>query len=832
MEKVSIIIPLYNTENYIEEALKSCLTQTWSDVEIIVINDGSTDNSLVRAEETIKMCAAENVRVVTISNSGLSAARNEGMRYATGEYICFLDSDDSMEPDLVENCVNYMKIHGLDMATFDCFAISDEGYGEFESMVKQSIRVDELLHDRIYTGLEFARAEQMSGGIHVTAWQSFYRRQFLEDNGIRFTEGAFYEDNAFHFACLYHANKVMYLPKLLYIHRIRKGSIMKSDLNMNKVRSLFDIADAILITMEPDTQKDADRGRNNQDPHWMEYVAYLLSGLISMIERQISYNNYGTIIEHEREISKRIVDILKQYLSLYCRASRDDSAVERTYRLLYEFVDCFDLFTREMREMEGFLKDAYICQKLRAVDVFYRPELKLGLYGCGNYAVFLFRYINMIRDRDPGFLRNEYVFIDSDKASYTETFMKSSVINVKDAGKEGIDAIVLFSHLYEDALRQYADAYARDIPVYFIDGKSSSNPRNNGHLGFYFTEKMDALDTEDVLKNPYLSKLHKYPLDIEEKRRIFLLCTPRHDNIGDYLITLAEERFFKRYFSEYELLEIDEDRLFKERNSIFDEIRLHDLVVITGGGFIGFWDHRNNVEHILRNCYRNRIVIFPHSVYFGNAESMRKLQILNGLIARCHDITFLARERITYDFLKKYAPQNLKLELIPDVALSLKFDSFGRVRQGGGVFLRNDKEAAISRGDRMAVAGILLKKIGSIYESSMHVGGTIRSKNETGAVYAKLSEIAGYKLVVTDMLHCMISCALTGTPCIAVNNITRKIEGVYEWLRELPYIRFAADYNQLIHMLSLGEMIHEKDENYIFDYGFYAERLKELVLYQ
>lgn len=829
MEKVSIIIPLYNTENYIEEALKSSLTQTWSDVEIIIINDGSTDNSLVRAEKTIKMCAAENVRMVTISNSGLSAARNEGMRYATGEYICFLDSDDSMEPDLVENCVNHMKKYGLDMVTFDCFAFSDEGYGEFESMVKQSIRVDGLLHDRIYTGLEFARAEQMSGGIHVAAWQSFYRRQFLEDNGIRFTEGAFYEDNAFHFACLYHANKVMYLPKLLYRHRIRKGSIMKSDLNMCKVRSLFDIADAILIMMEPVTQKETGRGRNNQDPHWMEYAAYLLSGLISMIERQISYNNYGTIIQHEREISKRIVDILKQYLSQYCRASRDDSAVERTYRLLYGFVYCFDLFTREMREMESILKDAYICQKLRAVDVFYRPELKLGLYGCGNYASFLFRYIDMIREKDSGFLRNEYVFINSDKPSHTETFMGHSVINIKDAEKEGIDAIVLFSHIYEDTMRQYAHVYAWQVPVYSIDGKGTYDWQTNGHLDFWFMEKLDALNTKDVLKNPFQSKLHKYPIDIEKKRRIFLLCTPRHDNVGDYLITMAEKMFFERYFPGEDLLEIDENRLLKERDSIFDEIRLNDLVVITGGGFIGLWDHRNNIEHILRRCYRSKIVIFPHSAYFGDTESMRKLQVLNGLIARCHDITFLARERFTYDFLKKYAPQNLKLELIPDIALSLRFDSFGRDRQGGGVFLRNDKEAAISRGDRTVVAGMLRERTGYICESSMHSGNTIRPQNEDGAVYAKLSEIAGYKLVVTDMLHCMICCALTGTPCIAVNNVTRKVEGVYEWIRELPYIRFAADYDQLIHILCKGELIPIEDENAAFDYSVYEKRLKGLV---
>lgn len=829
MEKVSVIIPLYNTEKYISEALKSCFVQTWPDIEIIVINDGSTDSSLDRTEEIIKTQAAGNVRMITTPNRGLSAARNEGIRCATGEYICFLDSDDSLEPDLVKACVCCMQKNNLDMVTFDCLAFNDDGYGEFESIVRQSIRVDTLLHGRIYTGLEFARAEQMSGGIHIAAWQTFYRRQFLEDKGIWFTEGAFYEDNAFHFKCLFYANRVMYLPKLLYRHRLRNGSIMKSDLNMHKVWSLFDISDAILSTMKFDDQKEANRSGRRLNSHWMEYAAYLLSGLIRVVEKQVSYKYYREIVKYEDMISRRIEDTLKQYLSLYCRVSRDDSAIDCTFRLLYEFAHCFDFYNGKMREMEGFLKDAYICQKLRAVDVFYRPELKIGLYGSGNYADFLLCYLDRIRTEEPDFFQNQYVFIDSDKTSHTKTFRNHDVIHIKDAEKEGIDAIVLFSFAYEDTMRQYACAYAPRIPIYFIDGKGSSCPWDKGHMDFYFSKKLPPLDGEDVLRNPYLPKLHKYPSNMEEKRRIFLLCTPRHDNIGDYLITLAEQKFFKRYFPKYELLEIDENRLLQERDSIFDEIRLRDLVAVTGGGFIGLWDHRNNMEHILRHCYRNKIVIFPHSVYFGDIESMRKLQILNGLIAKCHDITFIAREKNTYEFLQRYAPQNMKLEQIPDIAFSLGFHSFGKDRHGGGIFLREDKESAISRGDRMAAAGALREKTGSICESSMHMGETIRPKNERGAIYAKLAEIAGYKLVITDMLHCMISCALTGTPCIAVNNITRKVEGVYEQLRGLPYIRFAADYDELIRMLHKGELIPVEDENVVFDYEVYIEQLKGTV---
>lgn len=110
--KVSVIIPVYNTCNYVQEALESICRQTLTDLEIIVIDDGSTDGS----REVIDKIAATDSRIQVYgqTNQGLSVTRNEGLKYAVGEYIYFMDSDDLLEPDALELCYNKCIAEALD----------------------------------------------------------------------------------------------------------------------------------------------------------------------------------------------------------------------------------------------------------------------------------------------------------------------------------------------------------------------------------------------------------------------------------------------------------------------------------------------------------------------------------------------------------------------------------------------------------------------------------------------------------------------------------------------------------------------------------------------
>ena len=819
MKKVSIIIPVYNTEKYVLQALASCVGQTYKNYEIIIVNDGSTDDSLRIIKEYLQAHKNFEAVVSSIKNSGLSAARNAGLRQATGEFVCFLDADDLLTPELIEKCVFEMEANTLDMLTFDSFTFSDDGYAEYENLLKYSIHIDTTPHRRILSGREFAWVEQMSKGVFVAAWQSFYRKGFLDENRIRFLNGAIYEDNAFHFACLYHARRVMYFPEILIKHRIRSGSIMQTSLDARKVDSVFEIAAYIMEVVRND------RRTVELNPDWLDYAYHIVSGLISLISIQLSKQNYHFIVEQADRISSQVARTVKSYLDLYCYVANDDAGIKKSRDLLFDFVRCFDFYSEGMRKVGITINAQFACNRLKALEVFHRPELKVGLYGCGNYARVLVEQLEKIKNQEKGFFENEYVFIESQAEHQEKQFLGHSVISIRDAESNGIDAIVVFSHLYSKCMQEYAKAFAPSIPVYLLDG-SVSFSGSNRRMRYYFpgAEKI-PLDATGWMDKYFAA----YPLEPVKKRRIFLLCTPRHDNVGDYLITLAEKLFFAKYYPNDEVIEIDESRLESEGDAIFKQIRLVDLVVITGGGFIGIWDYRKNVESILMYCKRNKIVIFPHSAYFGEAGALEHLQEMNLLISKCTDVTFIARERFTYDFITKFLPAKAKKVLMPDIALTMEALEFNKKRHGVALFLRKDKESILSTGDRDMLAKNLKRRMLDVCWGSMHSGQTIMDSESESAVYEKLSEIAGYELVVTDMLHGMISCALTGTPCLALNNVTRKVEGVYNWIKSLDYIDFVADINELMEKLSDEKVFQIRDGRYELNFEDHMEHLREVV---
>lgn len=147
--KVSVVIPVYNTEKYVREAVESIMNQTLRELEIIIINDGSTDNSLQVAEE---LAAADSrIQVYSQTNRGLSMARNAGITHAHGRYIYFMDSDDLLEKDAMELCYSKCEEKELDFVFFDAQSFFEEDIRNAPALNYQ--RTDKL-EDKVYTGPE------------------------------------------------------------------------------------------------------------------------------------------------------------------------------------------------------------------------------------------------------------------------------------------------------------------------------------------------------------------------------------------------------------------------------------------------------------------------------------------------------------------------------------------------------------------------------------------------------------------------------------------------------------------------------------------------------
>lgn len=202
MDKVSVIIPVYNLEDNIEVSVQSVLNQTFKNLEIIIVNDGSTDNSLNiinKLKET-----DERIVVVNQNNSGLSEARNSGLNIATGDYIYFLDGDDYIHPQMMEILLRTQSSNNSDIVFFlskDVFDYSQFNDNKFKSYNLKSIEVTEFSQQEVIGKLP----EQNE--VRFEVWNKLYKRSVIGE--IRFKPGQIYEDVYF--------NRVTLLQNIKYI---------------------------------------------------------------------------------------------------------------------------------------------------------------------------------------------------------------------------------------------------------------------------------------------------------------------------------------------------------------------------------------------------------------------------------------------------------------------------------------------------------------------------------------------------------------------------------------------------------------------------------------
>ena len=213
----SIIIPVFNVEPYLAACLDSALNQTYTDVEVICVNDGSTDNSLSILEEYKKQYP--QITLLSQENKGLSAARNAGLRVATGDYILFLDSDDWLEKDAIRILRDH--IGDEDMLCFNGRRYFEDGTQE---------EPDKGITETNLTGWDYYNKYALvNRKFHfVSVVLRLYRKQFLLDHRLFFEEGIYHEDNLFTPIACYYAQKVKVIPDCLYVYRIRNESITHS----------------------------------------------------------------------------------------------------------------------------------------------------------------------------------------------------------------------------------------------------------------------------------------------------------------------------------------------------------------------------------------------------------------------------------------------------------------------------------------------------------------------------------------------------------------------------------------------------------------------------
>ncbi len=215
MPKVSVIIPVWNCELYIEKCLNSLLNQTLKDIEIICVDDGSTDSS---SEIIRRYCEAdERVLLLTQSNKKQGAARNKGLEVAKGEYIGFVDADDWVDSNYYEELYNAAKQYNSDIALADYIRIGNGITKKRLNIKKQEWRQD------IEGKLRLCKQAK-----HPSPTNKIYRRDMLKRENLLFPEGVACEDKIFVCKAIYYANSVVSVPGVYYYYFRRPNSTVKT----------------------------------------------------------------------------------------------------------------------------------------------------------------------------------------------------------------------------------------------------------------------------------------------------------------------------------------------------------------------------------------------------------------------------------------------------------------------------------------------------------------------------------------------------------------------------------------------------------------------------
>lgn len=222
-ELVSIIVPVYNVEKYVERCLQTLMQQTYENIEIIIVDDGSPDRSGAICDEYA--LKDPRIHVIHQMNQGISGARNTGLEAAKGEFLAFVDSDDWVSPEMVEVLLNLMKQYEANISVCGTEICSDKGHVAFHS--------DALDETCVYTRDEAMEELLDDQKIRNVLWNKLYSKNLFD--GIRFPVGRVFEDIAITYRVIDRANRIVYSGSPLYCYFKSDNSIIRSDYSAKKL---------------------------------------------------------------------------------------------------------------------------------------------------------------------------------------------------------------------------------------------------------------------------------------------------------------------------------------------------------------------------------------------------------------------------------------------------------------------------------------------------------------------------------------------------------------------------------------------------------------------
>lgn len=415
MIKTSVIIPVYNTALYIEECIDSVFNQTQKEIEVIAINDGSTDGSLEVLLQLQKKYPKLNV--IVQENHGLGYTRNIGIKISKGEYIYFLDSDDYILEDTLDSCYEYATKNKLDVVLFDAFNFDDR-----HEIVKE--------RNEVFSGIFFLE-KYYKKTYDPSACLAYYSAEFIKKYNICFLPKVYFEDNEFYCRVMTLAERIMYIPKMFYRYRHRQESITGTAFDIRKAKDHIEVVNAI-----------ADQKTLNEGKGW-HIVKKISLGLLQYIATMCDRN---ALFHEDSRLSKQVLD---SWIKI-CGKSIEET--ENLEDINYIYTICKFFPGADLIKVKRLINDKH---KQLLIWVFEqllldKKQCRVAIYGCGKYT-------NQVLDTYEkwiGSVEADVIFLDSYIKDSNTKYRDYPVYPISEIGKKELDYILISSPQYEDEMKE------------------------------------------------------------------------------------------------------------------------------------------------------------------------------------------------------------------------------------------------------------------------------------------------------------------------------------------------------------------------------------------
>lgn len=345
MYKISVIVPVYNVEKYFQRCIESIIGQTYQNLEIILIDDGSTDSSA-------KMCddyAKKDSRIIVIhkENSGVSASRNAGLELATGEYIAFVDSDDWLDNNMYSDLLDISLKYDSDITECGYRYIKNEGTlivdKENTGEIKEYTNISSL--EALYFG------DQIWGGISIVLWNKLYKRKVF--SSLRFMSASISEDSEIMPKILYSCKKIVKINSNWYNFNIRPNSLSRSKFNIKDLSSI-DAHKSVSDFFKEHLKTDDRLAKISEYTDSLYYDSYYTVFCLCYENRKIpEYRNAS------KEIEKKVDELYKK--NLFCKTLKKKlfNISPVAYYCMRKLLHKFGHFKWLMRQKKNKLKQKF-----------------------------------------------------------------------------------------------------------------------------------------------------------------------------------------------------------------------------------------------------------------------------------------------------------------------------------------------------------------------------------------------------------------------------------------------------------------------------------------